>query len=257
MKKRTPEELDRILEKCAAGKSVRAVAAGLGLKKSAVWGLTKKHAARLQEIREHMARSAQPTLQQVVSNPGDTGNEPLTRDEQDQYAACEAVIRRGLKTFYEVGLAYQTIRDRRLYRGEYKSFAEYCEAKLNTSKTQANRDIAAAVVVQTLNDPAAQALTEWQLRPLTMLPPDKLPTVWKKAQTAGKPITRELLLSVAGHPKAKAKAEGHSATHGTGTALHKVVLQAVEEAEAALIESNKSKVAAALQRIRKAVEKAA
>lgn len=267
MKQRTPEEVDRILKTIAAAKSLRAAEKPLGLKKSAVWHLAQKHAARLQEIRQQMATAVQvptpapikspTTVARVNSTPGNLANAPLTTNEQHQLVKCETVIRRGLSTFYEVGCALQTIRDQRLYRSEYKTFADYCEGRWGTSKTQANRDIAAVKVVQMLNDPAAQTLTEWQLRPLTAVAPEKLPTVWNQAKVANKPITRELLLLVVGQPPAKAKAGSRSAKRGQKTTLHTTILQAVDEAEAALKVGKTLVVAAALRRIRNAVKKAA
>lgn len=74
----------------------------------------------------------------------------LTADESAQLHDCEAVIERGLKTFYEVGEALLTIRDNRLYRLDYSTFEEYCRERWQMSKTHANRLIGAAGVIANL-----------------------------------------------------------------------------------------------------------
>jgi hypothetical protein len=48
--------------------------------------------------------------------------ELLLIEEQQELAHCEAVIERGLETFFEVGQAMATIREKRLSKADYKIF---------------------------------------------------------------------------------------------------------------------------------------
>jgi hypothetical protein len=65
-------------------------------------------------------------------------------------ADCEDVIARGLTTFVEVGQALATIRDERLYRGDYASFEDYCQGRWGFSRVRAHQMIDASKIVQTL-----------------------------------------------------------------------------------------------------------
>jgi hypothetical protein len=62
----------------------------------------------------------------------------------------EKIVKKGLKTFLQVGEALLEIRGTRLYRKEYKSFEEYCLSKWNFTARQANRLIGAGEVVGNL-----------------------------------------------------------------------------------------------------------
>ncbi len=101
--------------------------------------------------------------------PMDAGRLPLTQDEMLELANCEVTIQKGLKTFYEVGEALMTIREKRLYRQSYDTFAEYCHARWDMSKTHANRLVGAAEVVANLTPMGVIPTSERQVRPLTQL----------------------------------------------------------------------------------------
>ena len=70
--------------------------------------------------------------------------ELLLIEEQKELAHCEAVIERGLETFFEVGQAMATIREKRLYRADYKTFEEYCRDRWGIQLNYANQLITAA-----------------------------------------------------------------------------------------------------------------
>ena len=120
----------------------------------------------------------------------------LTDIEKQALKKYEAVIRKGLGTFLEVGHALAEIRDRRLYREFYKTFELYCRKVWGLSKTHANRYIGGYETVRLLESQMAPMgakidpdqgenpseilesqeivlpVNERQTRPLTKLKPD-------------------------------------------------------------------------------------
>jgi len=59
--------------------------------------------------------------------------EILQIEEQEALQQYEAVIEKGLQTFYEVGQALAFIREKKLYRAEYKTFEDYCRERWGIS----------------------------------------------------------------------------------------------------------------------------
>ena len=74
----------------------------------------------------------------------------LLLTEKYELADCEAVIKTGLETFFEVGEALNTIRVKRLYRAEYATFEEYCQKKWQFTARRARQLCDAAEVRETL-----------------------------------------------------------------------------------------------------------
>lgn len=101
----------------------------------------------------------------------------LNNQERELLAQCESTIQQHFETFKEAGAALQQIRELRLYRENFVSFDEYCRAKWDMTKTQANRIISASKVSEDLAKTLPKAheviehLTESAVRPLTMLTP--------------------------------------------------------------------------------------
>lgn len=106
----------------------------------------------------------------------------LTDLEQQDLAAHEAVIERGLKTFVDVGQALLSIRDGRLYRAQFGTFEDYCQERWQITPQHGHRLMAAAATWKQL-EPIGSILpaTESQARPLTQLPPDVQPIIWQRA----------------------------------------------------------------------------
>ena len=67
--------------------------------------------------------------------------EVLTNAEFSQLQSLELVIERGKKMFVEVGTALMEIRVKRLYRGKFDTFEEYCQSKWGFSRQFANKTI--------------------------------------------------------------------------------------------------------------------
>lgn len=112
----------------------------------------------------------------------------VTVEERERLTELESVICENLTGFVKVGLALKEIRDQRLYRVRFGTFEQYCKAFWDYSKTHANRNIAAADVVQNLTpfgvkspgDELGFKLNEAQIRPLTSLKPAQQKKAWEK-----------------------------------------------------------------------------
>ena len=98
----------------------------------------------------------------------------------------EAVIKRDLESFYEVGRALVEIREKGLYKikngGAYKTFKEYAKETWDMSNRHAERLIAASGVIDNLR-PCGRVLpaTEYHARHLTKLTEDKQGAAWEMA----------------------------------------------------------------------------
>lgn len=150
----------------------------------------------------------------------------LNAVEQSELAQYEQTIRKGLNTFFDVGIALGQIRAKRLYRDHHDTFEEYCQERWEMSKTHANRYIASAETMKVLTEPPAQMTideltsdtttpigvsppdntpidllpeNESQVRPLTKLEPDQQRTAWAQvaqAVNAGAKLTAALVEDV-------------------------------------------------------------
>lgn len=115
----------------------------------------------------------------------------LTAIEIAELATHEHTIERGLKTFYEVGMALLAIRDQRLYRADYGRFEDYCRERWGMSHRHANRLVASAEVVINLGPIGPIPLSESQLRPLTDLSAEDQRRAWGIAQELAADHTRD------------------------------------------------------------------
>ena len=111
---------------------------------------------------------------------------PVSATDHDDFARFDGIVRRGMATFIEVGLALAQIRDRELWRaGGHSSWAEYCRMIGGLSKTHANRIIASARVSSHIAEVAPIGVTpgnEAQARQLTRLKqPDQQILAWTRA----------------------------------------------------------------------------
>lgn len=112
----------------------------------------------------------------------------LTSEECTALAAHEAVITRGLQTFYDVGTALAAIRDGRLYRDEHGTFEDYCQERWNISRPRAYQFIDAANVRANLSTnvdtlPANEA----QARVIAQLPPEQQASAWRMVEETAPP----------------------------------------------------------------------
>ncbi len=96
----------------------------------------------------------------------------LTTREQREFGRAERTIAKGLKSFLEVGMALKEIRDKRLYRQQYDTFAEYVAKRWEMSRPRAYELCAASEVMADLSGiPDIRVLpeNEAQANPLTRL----------------------------------------------------------------------------------------
>jgi len=125
--------------------------------------------------------------------------ELLPPEEAARRDHLDAIIRSGLKTFVEVGVALCEVRDRRLYRSTHGSFLAYCVEQWKMSEAQATRLISSARVVLALPIGKGPA-TESQARELTALEPEEAAIVWEVVRStadAKKGVTAAHVRSVA------------------------------------------------------------
>lgn len=120
--------------------------------------------------------------------------------EKSALAECEAVIARGMDTFVEVGNALMNIREERLYRAEFGTFQEYCEARWSMSDRHARRMIDAAEVADNIGSGPMGPVSERQARPLAILPPEQQCEAWQSAVESApdhKPTAKHVAAAVA------------------------------------------------------------
>lgn len=98
----------------------------------------------------------------------------------------EAVIRRGLQTFVEVGDSLRVIRDEKLYLRDFDSFEAYCDTTWGWSKRRGNQLIQAAELVGNLPPTLAAAVTtEYDARGLLALEPAEQKQAIREAKKDG------------------------------------------------------------------------
>jgi hypothetical protein len=124
----------------------------------------------------------------------------LTIEKQEALQQYEAVIEKGLQTFYEVGQALAFIREKKLYRAEYKTFEDYCRERWGIQRNYANKLIAASEVVQNIGMGTIVPNSESQARPLSTLDPETQREAWdelvKQSEDTGEPITAKKVSAI-------------------------------------------------------------
>ena len=118
----------------------------------------------------------------------------ITGEERDLLEKKEAIIRKGKKAFIEVGLALAEIRNKTLFRQEFKTFTEYCECKWGIKKAYANQLIQSADAVGKLpKEAATMVFNQRQGRAIAGVPePDRvkvLEAASQQAESEGREMT--------------------------------------------------------------------
>lgn len=121
----------------------------------------------------------------------------LTEEEKIRLAAHEEVIDDGLNTFHKVGMALLDIRDNRLYRQDYRTFEDYCQARWGMVRRHADRLIEAATISETLRPIGLALENEAQVRTLKQFPEELRPAIVQiakaEAETFKKPLTSGMI----------------------------------------------------------------
>jgi hypothetical protein len=140
-------------------------------------------------------------------------NHLTDKPDNKKLLKLEETIEEGLRTFTAVGTALLIIRDEKLYRGEYKTFEEYCDQKWDIDRSRAYQLIDSAEVVATLKMSTVVDIlptNERQTRPLALLPSDKRVEAWqeatKKAPNGGQP-TGGLVRRIVNRMRSKTREE--------------------------------------------------
>ena len=128
----------------------------------------------------------------------------LTEEQEFLLKKCENIIRIGLGTFVEVGLALKEIQDQRLYRRTDKTFEEYLQRAVGLSRPYAYNLIESAKLMRELRhnsglDRSLLPKNEAQARELIRIEPSKRLEVWKKVVDASgqQPLTAKLIREIA------------------------------------------------------------
>ena len=134
-----------------------------------------------------------PTLVETGQQSIGSGIESLSDEEKQRRHHLERKVER---SFYEAGKALAELRDSRLYRDRWHTWENYIADRFGFKRNYANKQIAAAEVVDsliqnyevqgtvgTLSGTLTGTLptAEKQVRPLTSLDPEDRATVWKNA----------------------------------------------------------------------------
>jgi hypothetical protein len=130
---------------------------------------------------------------------------PLTEDERGELSRCENVIERGLPTVFEVGKAFKTIIDRKLYRETHRTAEDYFRERWQLSRPRAYQLIDGATVRENIAEQVSTngrhiplPINERQTRALKKIDADKQGELWEKAvtQNNGKPPTAKQIQQV-------------------------------------------------------------
>lgn len=90
--------------------------------------------------------------------------EPITTAESEELANCEQVVIGYKRELIEVAKALRTIRDKRLYRQDFLSFAAYCKDRFGFSKSRGYQLIEFAVQAESTTVDTEPPANERQAR---------------------------------------------------------------------------------------------
>ena len=126
---------------------------------------------------------------------GSAGTE-MTLQEIERFSVCEQTIGENCKAFFALGEALLEIRDKRLYRESFKTFAEYCRVRWDFTRAWAHFQINASTIGRNLltmvdMEDLSHPKNERQVRPLSALPAEMQGAGWRRAhEIAGnRPVT--------------------------------------------------------------------
>lgn len=116
----------------------------------------------------------------------------LSEAEQKEFSELEKQVEPFIASYVTAGIALATIKDKKLYRENYTTFAEYMQDKWKLSHRRANQLIDAAEVAQKV-EPLVPLLTERVAREVSKAPKSKqkkvAKAIAKHQKKIGKPIT--------------------------------------------------------------------
>lgn len=125
--------------------------------------------------------------------------EGLSRVERSTLQRCEEAIS---SSFVTLGEAIRTIRDGRLYRGDFATFEDYCRERWGWTRQHAYQLMAGAEVATHIASTFVGELplptSEGQVRLLTKFEPEQQVELWKEAvqRSNGRPPTMAVVRKV-------------------------------------------------------------
>jgi hypothetical protein len=124
----------------------------------------------------------------------------LSAEEKRRLGELELIVERNIQGFIQAGRALLEIREKRLWRAQYRDFAEYCQLRYSIARTTADQFCRSTQLFETLaastgapdsDTPVPENIPEVVLRPLTTLPgPELQGETWRlaaKLSPDGKP----------------------------------------------------------------------
>lgn len=126
----------------------------------------------------------------------------LLPQEKMSLAECEAVIERGLNTFFAVGDALNAIKHHKYYRDKHDSFQDYCKDRWGIGRSRSYQLIDAARVIREMQESTRVEIfptSEKQIRSLCRLDTaEQRIDAWNQAvrNAGGKPTPREVILVI-------------------------------------------------------------
>lgn len=122
--------------------------------------------------------------------------EIISMEDSRELTRLESIVAKGLQSFMAVGDALIEIHDRRLYRIEHETFAEYCRVKWRMSDRRARQLMdASEVAAEIARSGTTVPKTERQARSLTNLESDKAAEAWNeavKSSPTGNPTAKDV-----------------------------------------------------------------
>lgn len=114
-------------------------------------------------------------------SPAVIAKSDLSQAETDRFERLEVIIGHGKQAFIQVGTALMEIRVKRLYRGEFDTFEEYCQSKWGFNRNFAQMQIRAA---QIANEMITTVIipNEGTARQLISVPAEDRPAVAEEAK---------------------------------------------------------------------------
>ncbi len=146
--------------------------------------------------------------------------EAISLSESKRLGELEKIIQAGKQTFLEVGIALAEICERKLYKAEFSTFAEYTIKKWGWGKSYAYTLIESAKVVRALPQKVSTIVdNEAKARALQQVPEKKRAPALEKLAASGEPVTAKAIQKFAKPIPKKPKAEPKQPTDETGLTI--------------------------------------
>ena len=134
--------------------------------------LTRNLTMAIQAACSYSLRRFMPEIKLLPVRVPERLPSPLTSNERRDLEQAERKIAAGLRSFLEVGMALKQIRDRKLFRQDFRSFEEYCAKRWDFTRQRGYELVGASEVMTDLSttvDIRLLPANEAQARPLTVL----------------------------------------------------------------------------------------